>query len=108
MAVITPTIVKIARGVMKITWALLENGDTGKPYDANAGCPAHPDKCVQMTGVAWGSGGSVTMQGSNDEALWFTLTDPQDNAITATGTDELEQILENPSAIRLATPKIII
>ena len=41
------------------------------------------DRTVQVQGT-FGSGGSVTLQGSNDGTNWRTLVDPQGSAITAT------------------------
>jgi hypothetical protein len=88
-------------GVEVVTW-VLANTDTGQPWEiAN-----YSDKTFQIFGT-FGSGGSVTMQGSNDprvitdadNAVWFTLVDPQANAITKTSAGG-ETILENPLYIR--------
>lgn len=98
MASVTPTSFDPGlAGVFSYTWTLA-NGDTGKGVKtANFG-----DKCVQVDGT-YGVGGSVTLRGSNKEAPddatagdWFSLTDPQANAITKTTGTNGEQILENP------------
>lgn len=89
--------------VQYITWYPLANGDTGEPLQKAAHLS---DKTMQVFGT-FGSGGSVTMQGSNDprvmtdpsNAVWFTLVDPQANAITKTSAAG-EAILENPRYIR--------
>lgn len=97
MASITPTSFDPGlAGVFSYTWTLA-NGDTGVAVKtAN-----FPDKCVQVDGT-FGVGGSVTLRGSNKESPsdatagdWFTLTDPQANALTKTAAAG-EQILENP------------
>lgn len=52
--------------------------------------PGSADRTIQFTGT-FGSGGTVILQGSNalapvasTDADWFTLTDPQGNAISKT------------------------
>lgn len=61
-------------------WNSLGNGDTGQPltYPDYGG-----DMTVAFTG-AWGSGGSVSLEGSNDGTNWSVLTNPQGAAITKT------------------------
>lgn len=89
-------------GILIKTWENLANGDTGEPLES---C-WFSDKTIQVFGT-FGSGGSVTMQGSNDprvltnaaSAEWFSLVDPQGNAITKTASGG-EAILENPRFIR--------
>lgn len=82
-------------------WTGLVNGDSGAPIEVSN----LPDKCVHVYGT-FGSGGSVTLYGSNNPAdlvlepgaggaTWVALTDPQGNAITKTALS-IEQILENP------------
>ncbi len=77
-----------------ITWTPLLNGDVGDAFELSGA----PDKTVTITGT-FGSGGSVTLQGSNDGTNWFALTDPQANAITKTAA-AMEAVLENPRYIR--------
>lgn len=75
------------------TWAAMGGSDVG---DA-VGFPQNADKCVQIDGT-FGSA-TVVIQGSNDGSKWFTLTDPQGNAISKTSA-ALEQIEEVPLYIR--------
>jgi hypothetical protein len=88
--------------VQIVTWTGLTTDDTGQPwYRAD-----YSDKCVQVFGD-FGTNATVTLQGSNDprvisdpaNAVWFSLTDPQANAI-AKAAAAGEQILENPVYIR--------
>lgn len=62
--------------------------------------PGSSDRCVQFSGV-WNAATAV-LQGSNDGVTWFTLTDPQGNAISKT-SDALEQIMELTRYIRPST-----
>lgn len=84
-------------GTRIITWAGLDADDTGSPY----ACVSHyPDKVVQITGTFDTT--TVTMQGTLDTGAsptYFTLTDPQGNAISKTAAAG-EQILENCYKIR--------
>ena len=77
-----------------VTWSGLLNGDTGSPVD----WVDFMDRCFQVTGT-FGSGGSVTVQGSNDGTVWGALNDPQGNALTFTSS-RLEQALELPRYVR--------
>lgn len=84
--------------VQIVKWEGLTTNDTGQPWRR----ADHSDKCVQIFGD-FGSGATVTIQGSNDprvetdpgNAVWFSVTDPQANAIAKTAAAG-EQILENP------------
>lgn len=62
-----------------VTWTGLLNGDDGEP----AQLATYSDRSVQVTGT-FGTGGSVTVEGSNDGTNWFALSDPQGLAITRT------------------------
>lgn len=77
-----------------IGWTTLANGDTGDPVEM----VDYPDKTVTITGT-FGVGGSITLQGSNNNSDWFALTDPQGNAITKTAA-AMELVLECPRYIR--------
>lgn len=104
MAVVNFT--KEERGnAISIRWEGLTTNDTGVPWERSD----FQDKTVQIYGD-FGSGATVTLQGSNDpranpndadhaSAVWFSLTDPQANAIAKTAAAG-EQILENPRWIR--------
>lgn len=77
-----------------VTWATLANGDTGAQVD----WIDFADRCFQVTGT-FGSGGSCTLQGSNDGTNWSALTDPQGNALTFT-SQKIEQAIELPRYVR--------
>ena len=86
-----------------VTWAALANGDVGSPLQRAS---MYADKTVQVFGT-FGAAGSVTIQGSNDpravsdpaNAVWFTMTDAQGNALVITAATG-EAMLENPRFIR--------
>ena len=69
-------------------WTPMQNGDVGGAFS----CAEYTDKSVQVFGT-FGSGGSVTLQGSNDGTHWVALSDPQGNviAITAAGIKMIEE-----------------
>lgn len=77
-------------------WAGLLNTDTGAPLAV----PLYADKSVQVEGT-WGTGGALVFEGSIDGVTYYTLNDPQGNALTfATGTVRIEAVLENCTFIR--------
>jgi hypothetical protein len=82
------------RNAILVTWTGLLNGDTGSRIEESD----FADRTVQISGT-FGSGGSVTIEGSNDGTNWDALTDPQGNAITKTAA-ALESITEAPRYLR--------
>lgn len=98
MATINPTQQWIAKGVSKTTWSGCVGGDT----IVAASEPTLPDKTVYITGTLNSVG--VTIQGSNNTATgpFFTLVDPQGNALTFTASGN-EVVLENPQFIKFTT-----
>lgn len=87
--------------ICPITWSGLQLND----YGAGIEVGNLADKSAHFFGT-FGTGGSVTLYGSNDPAdlakepgtggaNWVALTDPQGNAITKTALS-IEQVLENP------------
>lgn len=84
----------IQKRVSQTIWTGLLNGDTGLPQTG----ASLPDKSVQVSGT-FGAGGTVAIRGSNDQNTWFTLTDPQGNALSFTAAG-MEQISENPRYMR--------
>lgn len=56
------------------------------------------DRTVQVTGT-FGSGGSVSLKGSNDGVNYVTLTDPNNNSCTFTSSG-LKAVTELPLWIR--------
>jgi hypothetical protein len=77
-----------------VTWTGLLNTDDGSGVD----WVDFADRCFQVTGT-FGTGGSLTIQGSNDGVNWAALSDPQGNALTFT-TSKIEQALELPRYVR--------
>lgn len=85
-----------------ITWSNMANGDTGSPLQF----AGHADKTMQVFGT-FGSGGSVSFEGSNDprvdsdpdNAVWFTMNDPQTLPLTKTSAGG-DLIIENPRYMR--------
>jgi len=76
----------------KIKWAPLANGDSGAAVDLND----YPTRSVQVLGT-FGTGGSVTLQGSNDGGTtWATLTDQSGTNLTftAAGIKSIQQSTE--------------
>lgn len=59
--------------------------------------PGSSDRSIQVDGT-W-DGATLVFEGSNDGATWFTLTDPQGNAISKT-VDSLEMIEELTRYVR--------
>jgi len=96
MAVRSSTRTEIRSGLptAMIGWTGLLNGDTGEAIEL----VDYADRTATITGT-FGTGGSITMQGSNDNSNWFSLTDPQGNAITKTAAG-MEIIVEAPLYIR--------
>lgn len=80
-----------------VTWTGLLNGDQGLPVES----VDFADRTAQFSGT-FGAGGSITLEGSNDNVSYVALTDPQGNAITKT-TAALEVIEEGP---RYARPNV--
>jgi hypothetical protein len=76
----------------KVKWTPLANGDSGSAVDLND----YRDRSVQVLGT-FGTGGSVTLQGSNDGGTtWATLTDQGGNNLTftAAGIKHVQQLTE--------------
>ena len=82
------------RNAVLYTWTGLLNGDQGSAVEA----ADWADRTVQIAGT-FGVGGSVTLEGSNDNSNWVALTDPQGNAVTKTAAG-LEVFEEGPRYIR--------
>src|SRR5687768_11534989 len=86
--------------LFKVTWSsLTTTNDVGEGIELQT----FMDRTVQLKGTL-GTGGAVTMQGSNDGGTtWGSLTDPQGNALVLDAVGELEAITELPELIR---PKV--
>jgi hypothetical protein len=98
MAERTPAIIQPGKQGMDhstlVTWSGLLNGDNGSAVSLTD----YPDRTIQIVGT-FGSGGSVTFQGSNDGVNYIALTDPQGNALTKTAA-ALELVAETPRFVR--------
>ena len=85
MAVIVPTtktVDQVDGSVQQVVWGPLALNDTGTPISAIA----FADRTIQVDGT-FGAAGSITLQGSNDDAApsnWYPLTKPAGTAITLT------------------------
>lgn len=89
-----------------VTWTGLLNGDDGAPFVV----PNRADKSVQLLGTL-GVGGNCKIEGTNQQAYnadgtavspaptYALLNDPQGNVLDMAAL-KIEQILENPNAIR--------
>lgn len=82
-------------GVILVTWETLTDGDSGEPVLV----ARYADKTVHSDGSYSGSG-SITMQGSNNNTAWFTLSDHADTDISLTADTVGAVIAQNPLWIR--------
>jgi hypothetical protein len=95
MSVIAYTEDNPFRGVYRVTWANITNGDTGAPYVVRE----FADMSVQVEGT-FGASGNLNIEGSNKVSpVWAILNDPQGNALSITSAG-LKQILEKVFQIR--------
>jgi hypothetical protein len=86
-----------ARNCVVFIWEGLTDGDVGEPILL----PGFADKTVQVKGN-FGTGASVTIEGSNDvmgSPTYAALADAQGNVLSIT-IAKIEVILENPYLIR--------
>ncbi|TGT35690.1 hypothetical protein [Mesorhizobium sp. M8A.F.Ca.ET.165.01.1.1] len=80
---------------LRYKWLAIPNGNQGNAVSLNV----YQDRTVQIGGT-FGAGGSVSIQGSNDDgANWATLTDPLGNALTFTAAG-LKPVTQLPHKIR--------
>ena len=94
MAVAAITPAQVGTQVNMYTSAAMANGDTTAVIE----CTDYADKTVQFDGT-WGTGGSVSLEGSNDDSNWFVLNDPSVTAITKTAAG-MSAVLEHPRYLR--------
>lgn len=80
--------------VIKVTFAGLDNGDSGAPIDM----AEWADVSVQVLGT-FGAGGTVVIQGSNDNSTFATLNNPANEPLSFTAAG-IEQVLERPQWLR--------
>lgn len=82
--------------LLRVNWLLIPVSTVGDPDTLHQD---FADRCVQVTGT-FGAGGSVTIQGSNDDGTtWSTLKDAFGTALTFTSAG-IAQITELPQYIR--------
>lgn len=94
MATVNPVVTEITpdNSVIAVTWSNLTTTNANGAWIPAAN---FADRSIQFDGN-FGTGGSITLQGSNDASAptnVFPLSDPQGNAITKTAA-ALEQVLE--------------
>lgn len=91
-------------GVIGVQWSGLLNTDVGQAFS----CGHRNIKSVQVYGTL-GAGGSVQLQGTNDQAYtpgavatapnWVPLSDRQGNQLDI-AVAKIENVQENPNAVR--------
>ena len=100
MATRTPAVTYAPGGLgngVLVVWSGLLNGDDGAPFLIGD----FADFSAQFGGT-FGAGGSIQMEGANDNTNFLLLTDPQGNNIvkTAAGLEVIEE------AIRSVRPRV--
>lgn len=90
---ITPLPIAGGENAYVASWTLA-NGDVGEAI----GMEGWSDRSVQASGT-FGSGGSVSLKGSNNNSTYEILRDPASVALTFTSAG-LKQVLENTRVIR--------
>jgi hypothetical protein len=91
-ATITPNLENSAATL--IVWTGLLNGDDGSAVDWTR----YADRSVQFTGT-FGTGGSISLQGSNNGTDWVILNDLQGSVVTKTSAG-LEGVAELTRYVR--------
>lgn len=94
MAIRTPVVEILGENTVRATWSGLLNGDTGAPVD----WPLYADRSVQVVGT-FGAGGSVSIEGSNDDSNYVALSDARGSALAITAA-RLEQVEDCSKSIR--------
>lgn len=95
MTTVTLTREDLKTGVpaVLIAWDNLGGSDVGSPLTI----VDYPDQTVVIDGTF--DGGTCTLQGSMDGTNWYSLTDPQGNAI-AKNAAAMEFVTEAPMYVR--------
>ncbi len=84
----------IGTQVRLFVWNNLANGDVGAAIEI----VDFADLTLTLSGT-FGTGGTVTLKGSNDGTNYFAITDPQGNAITKTAGG-IKSVNETPRYLR--------
>lgn len=93
-------------GCLGVKWVGLANGDDGAPFV----CSHRADKCVMAYGTP-GAAPHILIEGTNEQVYgpdgsalgaptYVTLVDPSSAALDFITSPRIEQVLENPLAIR--------
>lgn len=96
MATIAPVVTDISvdGSVSKVVWTALTNTDFDGVQIMSV---EWADRCIQVDGTFGGA--TITIQGSNDGATWYTLNNVQGTALTFTAAG-MKQVVEVPQWIR--------
>lgn len=94
MATISHTQSAVARGISKVEWTGLGQGDTGDVADLLAA----RHLTIQIDGNLSGTP-TVNIQGSNDGSNWFNLADLAGSEV-ASGSGDIVEIQEHPLHFR--------
>lgn len=94
MAIKQPKVEILGEATVRATWGPMANGDVGAPVEWGL----YADRSVQVIGT-FGAGGTVTIEGSNDDANFVPLSDARGNALTV-NTARLEQVEDCSKGIR--------
>jgi hypothetical protein len=86
----------LSKAVILFSWLTMGDDDTGDAIQI----PGMADRTVTITGTF--ASATATIQGSNDNSVWFSCTDPQGNALAFTAAG-MELIVENPRYLRVIT-----
>ncbi len=96
MAIRVPTIVVGQNKSVITTWeGFLTSADSGTPSPTGG----FKELTIQMKGVI-GTGGVVSMEGSNDGSTWVILEDKQGDVITFSAIGLLTTVQELPLLVR--------
>lgn len=86
------------RGLVSVVWSGLLNTDVGSTVEL----PGYADRSLQLTG-ALGSGGTVSIEGSNDGTNWHELGDAEGDQLVLDEASEIRNVMEMTRFIR---PKV--
>ena len=95
MATVTATFTQVSGQAQVVSWTPLTTTNTD---GSSAELPYFSDRSVQVSGT-FGTGGSVTLQGSNDNSTWAALHDVAGSAITLTSAG-IKKVSPNTRYIR--------
>lgn len=98
MATIKPTYDSPSgdQNLRRVTWADMANGDVGEAVGIDKA--EWSDRLMQVTGT-FGSGGSVSGEGTLDGANFATLTQPANTALTFTAAG-IKAVVEAAASFR--------